>query len=72
MRESETFKTLLALEQALGKHLAVASYLGYSERQYYNIRRWAKKGLPPNPRREAFLKLKAAEIQLKQSKESQS
>jgi len=72
MRERETFKTLLALENTLGKHLAVAHCLGYSERQYYNIRQRAKKGLPPSPRLEAVLKLTVAEIGLNQPKESQT
>jgi hypothetical protein len=45
----ETLKHLLFMERALGKYLAVANHLGYTERQYYNIRRRAKKGRPSEP-----------------------
>jgi len=60
----------LALECALGKRLALASSLGYSERQYYNIPRRAKSGLPLRPRLEAFLRLKLTEIEMNQAKEA--
>ena len=69
---SPTLEQLLFLERALEKRAVVALSLGYSERQYYNIRRRAKKGLPQNPRLEAALKLKVAEIGLNQQKESRS
>jgi len=72
MREHQTLTLLLELERALGKHLAVASCLGYSERQYYNIRRRAKNGLPLSPRLEAMLRLKVCEIKFNQAKESRT
>lgn len=59
-----------SLLNSLGTHGAVAKALGYSERQYYNIRRALDRGQQLNPRVQAVILMRSQPFRRDASPES--
>ena len=53
---------LRLLSKTLGAHKAAAAYLGYTERQYYNIRRSLEEGKPLQKRVEQYISRMAEQL----------
>ena len=60
---------LIFLEISLGSYAAAAKHLGYSVRQYYNLRRSILKGTALKPRVKTLIIDKASRLKLKDIKE---
>ena len=60
------------MEKALGNYRAVAAHIGYSERQYYNIRKRLKSGETLSHRVENYVLHKYAQLKYEEMQKESS